>query len=212
MKGEEIRNLLSETGISAETFALKLELSGMSVRRWVRAAGSHIPARYHALIVRAVCQLVEQDSIDASLPAVRRILDQQDDTSFRVALRQLDVAMPTSKRRSPKEQKQFSATILTTLFQIGSKPEHQTGSTRLNRQTQQFRRIDKQWAGLITPLINVIKARKSNSFSKAIAFGALFYLITIIDLIPDTIPALGLLDDFSILTIAVEHYRASRGL
>ena len=41
---------------------------------------------------------------------------------------------------------------------------------------------------------------------KLAAYGALFYLITTFDLIPDTIPVFGLLDDFAILGIVVAYY------
>jgi uncharacterized membrane protein YkvA (DUF1232 family) len=41
---------------------------------------------------------------------------------------------------------------------------------------------------------------------KLSAYGALFYLITVFDLIPDTIPVFGVLDDFAILGIVTAYY------
>jgi uncharacterized membrane protein YkvA (DUF1232 family) len=41
---------------------------------------------------------------------------------------------------------------------------------------------------------------------KFIAYGALFYLLTPIDFIPDNIPFLGFFDDFAILGFAATYY------
>ena len=54
--------------------------------------------------------------------------------------------------------------------------------------------------------MNVIKSKKLSSVDKLAAYGALFYLITVIDLIPDTVPFFGLMDDLTIMGLVSAYY------
>jgi uncharacterized membrane protein YkvA (DUF1232 family) len=69
-----------------------------------------------------------------------------------------------------------------------------------------FRRLGREWAARINTLRRVVSARDLTRVEKLAAYGALFYLLTVFDLIPDTIPVFGLLDDFSILGIVAAYY------
>jgi uncharacterized membrane protein YkvA (DUF1232 family) len=52
----------------------------------------------------------------------------------------------------------------------------------------------------------VVKSSKLSHVDKLVAYGALFYLLTPMDLIPDHIPVLGLVDDFGVLGFALTYY------
>ena len=52
----------------------------------------------------------------------------------------------------------------------------------------------------------MIGSEKISILDKFVAYGALFYLVMVFDLIPDTVPVFGLLDDFAILGIATAYY------
>ncbi|MDE2313589.1 MAG: DUF1232 domain-containing protein [Elusimicrobia bacterium] len=54
--------------------------------------------------------------------------------------------------------------------------------------------------------MDVIRSPQLTLTDKLVAYGALFYLITPFDLIPDTIPGIGYLDDFAILSLALLYY------
>ena len=62
--------------------------------------------------------------------------------------------------------------------------------------------VKKVWDQVLN-LYKVFKDPKSDNVTKAIAIGALIYLITPIDAIPDFIPFAGLTDDVGIITYAV---------
>jgi uncharacterized membrane protein YkvA (DUF1232 family) len=52
-------------------------------------------------------------------------------------------------------------------------------------------------------LIAAVKNPKTPIKARAIAVGALIYFVSPIDLIPDTIPVIGYLDDLAVLSLAV---------
>ena len=70
-----------------------------------------------------------------------------------------------------------------------------------------FKKLGEEWTSRIGLLWKVVQSKKLTSLDKMIAYGALFYLLTPIDFIPDHIPFFGLLDDFGVLGIAATYYK-----
>ena len=62
--------------------------------------------------------------------------------------------------------------------------------------------IAKIW-DVVQALFKLIKDPEAAWKSKALAIGALVYLISPIDLVPDIIPVVGLLDDLGVISAAV---------
>lgn len=62
--------------------------------------------------------------------------------------------------------------------------------------------INKVW-GKVLKLWNVVNDPKSDKAVKALAVGALIYLVSPIDVIPDFIPLAGLADDAGVITFAI---------
>lgn len=55
-------------------------------------------------------------------------------------------------------------------------------------------------------MLEVIRSKDLTLADKLVAYGALFYLITPMDFIPDAIPVVGYLDDFAVLGLALAYY------
>jgi uncharacterized membrane protein YkvA (DUF1232 family) len=64
-------------------------------------------------------------------------------------------------------------------------------------------RFDQVMVGYCKKLLRVARSKDTPLKSKAICIGALLYFINPIDLIPDHIPVIGYLDDFVVLSVAV---------
>ena len=69
-----------------------------------------------------------------------------------------------------------------------------------------FKKLGLEWSERISILTGVIASKKLSALDKFMAYGALFYLVMVFDLIPDTVPVFGMLDDFAILGIAATYY------
>jgi uncharacterized membrane protein YkvA (DUF1232 family) len=69
-------------------------------------------------------------------------------------------------------------------------------------------RVDRLFVDYCKQLLAAIKSSKSSMKSKAVAIGALIYFVSPIDLIPDHIAVVGYLDDFAVLSLAVNTIQA----
>jgi len=66
--------------------------------------------------------------------------------------------------------------------------------------------LGSEWKYRIKTLLSVTKSKEITRLDKFAAYGALFYLLAPLDLIPDHIPVFGLMDDFFILGIVSLYY------
>ena len=66
----------------------------------------------------------------------------------------------------------------------------------------------KEVWGTVMELWALVKDPKAAWSSKAIAIGALLYVISPIDAIPDILPVIGLVDDVSVVALAVASLRS----
>ena len=85
---------------------------------------------------------------------------------------------------------------------IGKKSNHQSEVDSNKSRIFSFKKWSKEWSQRISSLWKVIASPQLTSLDKMVAYGALFYLLTPFDLIPDYIPVFGYLDDFVILGFA----------
>jgi len=97
------------------------------------------------------------------------------------------------------------------LGKIGEVPERRVRVMDGLKDLTKFKKIGDEWARRVSILVAVVKSKKLKQFEKAVAFGALFYLIMPFDLIPDNIPVFGLIDDFFFLGAAVAFYSSRYG-
>ena len=201
--------LLDDSGCSPEEFGNLLGVSGMTLRRWrTKPPQSKLPKLYIPAIREASFQLISQGRLEADLPSVAAILIQSNSQAYKAAIQNLGL------------REDFSAgvlnhdSILTGLSQIGLQDQKQEDVSANQTKVFSYKSLGIEWASRIGTLWKVVKSRKISQVDKLVAYGALFYLLTPIDFIPDQIPFFGLLDDFGVLGVAVTYYskRFSEGI
>ncbi|PWU19432.1 MAG: hypothetical protein C5B49_05785 [Bdellovibrio sp.] len=92
------------------------------------------------------------------------------------------------------------------LSQIGGDDHHKAEVEGAEKKLTYFRKMGLEWQNRISVLHRILRSNQLSTIDKLVAYGALFYLITPFDLIPDHIPAIGLIDDFGVLGFAVAFY------
>ena len=102
---------------------------------------------------------------------------------------------------------QDSRAMLDGLSKVGNDAKRKSEVDRRKKKIASFGRIGEEWKERTGGLLAVIRSKDLIAADKFVAYGALFYLLMPLDLIPDSIPVIGLLDDFSVLGIALWFYR-----
>jgi uncharacterized membrane protein YkvA (DUF1232 family) len=198
----QISRLLKETAYSPEDLGKVIGVSGMTLRRWLKKPPQAAVPRVYIPAIRDACyKLIAEGRLNPDLPAIRTILSELPSGEYQAALRNLGLRHGFEIDRAGSEDQ-----ILTGLFQIGSQAEKQTEVEENSGKVFSFKKLGDEWSGRITTLWRVIHSKDLAFPDKVVAYGALFYLLTPIDFIPDHIPFFGLLDDFGVLGIAVAYY------
>lgn len=203
MTNSQLLIVLNSTGDSPEEFGRRVGLSGMTIRRWLRKPeGTEVPRVYLPAIREACLSLVGEGRLDPSLPEVQSVLfSMANSAGYQAALWNLGLGESFTEGR-PVSRDQ----ILSGLLQIGSQMPKQTDVDAHSSEVSAFKKLGDEWSSRITTLWNIVRSRKLDLPDKFIAYGALFYLLTPVDFIPDNIPFFGLIDDFAILGLAAAYY------
>ncbi len=202
MQLAKLINLLQESELTAEEFGQLMGVSGMTLRRWARKpSGFQIPALYVPAIRQVCYQLISESRVQHDSPAVQSILKDEHKIFQKAALDNLGVK-EVFDPLNPKSGKK----TLSCLMNIGSQVDKQTEVDRSSEKISSFKKLGKQWKERILFLSQTTQSKKLKFSEKLVAYGALFYLITPIDFIPDHVPAFGLMDDFLILGLALGYY------
>src|SRR5262249_30732376 len=96
--------------------------------------------------------------------------------------------------------------IVTVLFNLGNSATARTSVEKSLGELQTFADWGPTWKYNLRTLTKIIKSDKFTFLEKQVAYGALFYLLLPLDLIPDAIPVFGYIDDFGMLCAAASHY------
>ncbi len=96
--------------------------------------------------------------------------------------------------------------LLEGLGLIGAQADKREMVDSNNKKILSFKNLGAEWSRRVGFLLQVIRSNRFSGKEKLIGYGALFYLITPIDFIPDHIPLIGLMDDCGILGLAVARY------
>ncbi len=201
-----VRALLKETGISPEEFGVRCGVSGMTVRRWIRKAGpAPISASYEPGIRDGVFGLIADGNLKSDSPTAKEMLAAFRSPFFDAALKNLGLE-GLSANPSENMQNQF----VSALGQIGMDDGHMREVDKGKDKISLFKKMGAGWSKRVGGLMNIIASKKISTMDKIVAYGALFYLLTPFDLIPDYIPVFGLMDDFAVLGIALSYYAKKR--
>jgi uncharacterized membrane protein YkvA (DUF1232 family) len=178
-------------------------VSGMTIRRWEKnTPGEELPRFYS----NAVAQMTRQLITEGRLPP---------DSSVAVEIVAGDITavlgQPVDKVLGLppdflKQAANNSDTLVVGLSQIGAKAENRREVDRSTSKILSFKTWGASWKRCISGIMTVVRSKELTLVDKLVAYGALFYLLTPLDLIPDALPGIGYLDDFAILSLALMYY------
>jgi uncharacterized membrane protein YkvA (DUF1232 family) len=207
--------VLAETSLSPELLAPEFGIGSMTLRRWKKLPGTkEIPRAYQQTIVEGVYRLIQQGKLRAESKTVQTLLLSSTSLSFEAIMKSLGASdvlengngsspsphSPESNDTNPQEN------LSVALSRIGMSSERRAEVDSSEKKLGTYFKLGSEWQTRISTLWQVISSKKLDLTDKLVAYGALFYLIFPLDLIPDHIPVIGLLDDYGVLGIAVGYY------
>ncbi len=202
MKYSHLLKLIEENELSPEQFAPCMGLSGMTLRRWKEQdPNTELPPMYARSLLEAAKKLHAEKKLSPKSHWIMEIIDQKNSADFEKTIQNLGFSEEFIHSSPANEEK-----LLEGMSQIGSREVHKANVEKNKKKIISFKKLGKDWKFRITTLLNIIKSKKLTSIDKLAAYGALFYLITVIDLIPDTIPFFGLMDDLTIMGLVTTYY------
>ncbi len=180
-KVDDLKHYLEQSGLSPERFGKETMISNMTIRRMLRKDGATpLPVKYHLQFDQHVrsAAAAGNDSL----------------TSLTAKLMQ--------SANAGAEPGGFDS--LLGELETSGRNMHDLGKleSEVKAKLVDFR-IDKTLGSHAAKLLAAIRSHKFSRSQKAICAGALLYLINPLDLIPDSIPVIGYLDDFAILSLAI---------
>ncbi len=193
---------MAEADLSPEQLAKRLEISNMTVRRWMKKPqNEEIPSIYEKAVRDAIYQLVIEEVLPPESKSFQMAVKSVSNLPFEAILKGLGFS-------SIMEQKPGFAPdqLLVGLSQIGAKESQKTEVDTNRKKILSFSRMGREWKERISPLMKVIQSHRLTTTDKLVAYGALFYLLCPFDLIPDNIPVFGLMDDYCVLGLAAAYY------
>ena len=193
---------MRETNLSPEQMAKRLGISNMTVRRWMKKSHSEtLPPIYRRTVQDAICQMVLDGVLTTDSRSYQSVLKIGSGLSFMTILKSLGF------RKDFKSAPNFSPDrLMVGLSQIGAQERQKKEVDGNYKKIRSFSRLNREWKDRISTLMRVILSGKLTTSDKWVAYGALFYLLCPLDLIPDNIPVFGLMDDYVVLGLASAHY------
>lgn len=197
----ELFDVLDEAGLSPEAASLLFSVSNMTLRRWrARPGADALPDKYDRAFKPVVERLAAEGRLSSRAAGSALALRQGED--FRATLRRL--GFPDDlMTKGPADQR----ALVEGLKNVGAVAGRREDVDRGEKRLLDFQRMGARWKERVGGLMKVLAARELSAKDKLVAYGALFYLLTPLDLIPDALPGIGYLDDFVILGIALFFYR-----
>jgi uncharacterized membrane protein YkvA (DUF1232 family) len=202
MNNSHLLILLQEAKISPETLAKYMGISNMTIRRLLKKSPqAKLSKIYNNALATVIYEFLAKGIISSESKSAVEAIKEQSPVYFDAAARNLEI---------PEDFKLFDnhpnqERIMFWLSRIGSDKARETDVENNLKKISLFKKWGKDWSFRITALLRAIHSREYPLFKKCVAYGALFYLICLFDLIPDTIPVIGYLDDFLICGLAVAY-------
>ena len=201
MKYSQLFSIIDNAGWSCETAANRLGVSHMTLRRWrAKPPKEQLPKMYARSFAPVFNELASEGG--ASAGSVARAVGESNAEPFRQTLKRLGFPDDLMSRKSGGR-----TALIDGLSKVGDSKERKETVDRSKPKLASFRALGSEWKERISAMSMVIRSGDLLATDKLVAYGALFYLLMPMDLIPDTIPAIGLLDDFAVLGIALWFYK-----
>lgn len=202
MTVSHLKLLLRETKLSPEELSARIGVSNMTIRRWLSKPGNkRLPEIYEGALRDATYRLISEGVLDAGSKSVQTLLKLFRSPSFEAALENLGLEGLEQANGGDHDRQMIEG-----LLKIGSDSKRQGEVEKGRGKILSFGKLGQEWSARIARLFEVIGMKELSGVEKLVAYGALFYLLTPFDLIPDHIPVFGLLDDYAVLGIAVGYY------
>lgn len=202
MKFSHMFRLMREAELSPEYLGKRLGISGMTLRRWRLQPGDReLPKIYSTALEGVVYELATEGKLKNESPVVQAAMAETRWASFSSAATNLGITWDRLQAGQFSEQK-----LIESLSEIGGHADRQGEVERSTKRILSFKSWGKEWKERISSLMKAIGSNELHAFDKLVAYGALFYLICPFDLIPDSIPVFGYMDDFVILGLAAAYY------
>jgi uncharacterized membrane protein YkvA (DUF1232 family) len=196
--------LLKELQFSPEQLGERLGVAGKTLRRWSEEfpKTQELPSLYSKALKETIFELIAEGMLSTDSEIVQQTLKEGgNDSIFNAAIRNLGMGEEFLKKAD-----QSSQSIVEGIAQIGSHDSKRASVDRSKEKIFSYQKLGEEWKYRIQTLYKAITSKDLNRFEKFAAYGALFYLISPFDLIPDHIPVFGLLDDYVVLGLVVAFY------
>lgn len=203
MKIQQIADLLDESRLSPEDLGGRMGVSGMTIRRWMRRPmEEELPELYAEGTRKAIYGLLMDKKLGVDSVSTKWAFQTADPLPQKAMLKAF--GFPVDE----VDQKSWDPDVIVhSLDRIGQVPSTQEKVTSESAKIESFMQLGSNWRDELTISLTVVRSQIIPLSTKAVAFGALFYLLMPFDLIPDSIPVVGLMDDFTILSFAGSYYR-----
>jgi len=202
MKLAQMFTLMNEAQLSTEQLGKRLGISGMTLRRWRHeSCDRELPTLYAKALESVICELAAEGKLKKESSMVQTAMTKIQRAPIAAIGANLGIAWDQLKPGPFSEQR-----LAECLSQIGADTEHQEEVDRSVIQISEFKKWGVEWNRRISLLLNVLQSKEPNAVDKWVAYGALFYLVTEIDLIPNDLPVFGYMDDFVLLGCAADYY------
>jgi uncharacterized membrane protein YkvA (DUF1232 family) len=202
MSSADLLILLNESRLSPEDLGVLIGVSGMSVRRWVEKPNQKPLAEIYQTAIRdAIFKMVIEGRLDSSSKSALKIFSDPANLAQNAAAKAL--GFPEDMKGDFADHQEA---IISGLSAIGGMESRRRRVDKSKDKLPFYKKMGREWSERITMLTKIIASKKLTALDKFPAYGALFYLLMTFDLIPDTIPVFGLMDDFTSLGIAVAYY------
>ena len=163
--------------------------------------GNTFPKEYESNVAAGIYRLLDNKSLSYDSVRVNNFVEGNLPEFFQAAVGRFDSAGDLFSEKSTHQDK-----ITAVLSNLGnsSKIRHQVDGS--SRKILKFAEWGSAWKFRIKLMMKVIHSKELTLVDQLVAYGALFYLILPFDLIPDSIPVFGYVDDFGILGFAAAYY------
>lgn len=201
----QLFSLIRKADLSPEQFASYLGISGMTIRRWqAQDPQAVVPELYQMALVKTVEKLVMDGFLDVHDEEVKPFLKDHHSENLRLNLQTLGLDLDELKKlENPSGQN-----LEETLRKIGASEKRQEQVLGHLDYIRKLTGLHESMKESVKTLLGVIGKKNIAVSAKMVAFGALFYLIAPLDLIPDSVPVFGFVDDVAILNLAAMYYAA----
>jgi uncharacterized membrane protein YkvA (DUF1232 family) len=198
----DLRSLVAASKMSPEQLADPLQISPMTLRRLLKRPETEaLTDAYETLVDEGVYRLIIDGKLAADNEVAAKILSKARLLSFGATIHALGFSETAMAQGVNMDDR-----VIIGLSQIGSSADRQSAVLEGRSSMGRIEQMSKAWGHKLRTLWKVLASSELSTFEKFAAYGALFYVLAPADLIPDTIPVFGLVDDFAMVSIVAGYY------